>query len=309
MRSKITVVGAGDVGATVAQHLAQRGYSDLVLVDVQEGLPQGKALDLDQAGAVRGYDASVIGGNDYEETGGSEVVVITSGLPRKPDMSREDLLQANREIVGEVCRQVAERSPDAVVIVVTNPLDAMCHVALEATGFPRQRVIGMAGILDSARLRAFLARELGVSTDEVTGLVLGGHGDTMVPVLSTAQVAGSPVRKLLAPERLEEIVQRTRDGGAEVIELLGSGSAFYAPAAAVVEMVDAILLDRKRLLPCTALCQGEYGINNLFVGVPVRLGSGGVEAIVEIELEDEEREQLQRSADSVRQTVEALAEV
>jgi malate dehydrogenase len=309
MRSKITVVGAGDVGATVAQHLAQRGYSDLVLVDVQEGLPQGKALDLDQAGAVRGYDASVIGGNDYEETGGSEVVVITSGLPRKPDMSREDLLQANREIVGGVCRQVAERSPDAVVIVVTNPLDAMCHVALEATGFPRQRVIGMAGILDSARLRAFLARELGVSTDEVTVLVLGGHGDTMVPVLSTAQVGGSPVRKLLAPERLEEIVQRTRDGGAEVIELLGSGSAFYAPAAAVVEMVDAILLDRKRLLPCTALCQGEYGINNLFVGVPVRLGSGGVEAIVEIELEDEEREQLQRSADSVRQTVEALPEV
>jgi malate dehydrogenase len=258
---------------------------------------------------VRGYDASVIGGNDYEETGGSEVVVITSGLPRKPDMSREDLLQANREIVGGVCRQVAERSPDAVVIVVTNPLDAMCHVALEATGFPRQRVIGMAGILDSARLRAFLARELGVSTDEVTGLVLGGHGDTMVPVLSTAQVGGSPVRKLLAPERLEEIVQRARDGGAEVIELLGSGSAFYAPAAAVVEMVDAILLDRKRLLPCTALCQGEYGINNLFVGVPVRLGSGGVEAIVEIELEDEESEQLQRSADSVRQTVEALAEV
>ena len=309
MRSKITVVGAGDVGATVAQHLAQRGYADLVLVDVQEGLPQGKALDLGQAGAVRGCDASVIGDNDYEETGGSEVVVITSGLPRKPDMSREDLLQANREIVGEVCRQVAERSPDAVVIVVTNPLDAMCHVALEATGFPRQRVIGMAGILDSARLRAFLARELEVSTAEVTGLVLGGHGDTMVPVLSTAQVAGNPVRRLLAPERLEEIVQRTRDGGAEVIELLGSGSAFYAPAAAVGEMVDAILLDRKRLLPCTALCQGEYGINNLFVGVPVRLGSGGVEAIVEIELEDEEREQLQRSADSVRQAVEALAEV
>jgi malate dehydrogenase len=309
MRSKITVVGAGNVGATVAQHLAQRGYADLVLVDVQEGLPQGKALDLGQAGAVRGRDASVIGANDYEETGGSDVVVITSGLARKPDMSREDLLAANREIVGEVCREVAERSPDAVVIVVTNPLDAMCHVALETTGFSRQRVIGMAGILDSARLRAFLARELGVSTAEVSALVLGGHGDTMVPVLSSAQVAGSPVRRLLASERLEEIVQRTRDGGAEVIELLGSGSAFYAPAAAVVEMADAMLLDRKRLLPCTALCQGEYGIENLFVGVPVRLGRAGVETIVEIELEDDEREQLHRSADSVRQTVEALADV
>lgn len=309
MRSKITVVGAGNVGATVAQHLAQRGYADLVLVDVQEGLPQGKALDLDQASAVRGQDASVTGANDYEETSGSDVVVITSGLARKPDMSREDLLQANREIVAEVCRKVAERSPDAVVIVVTNPLDAMCHVALEATGFPRPRVVGMAGILDSARLRAFLAHELEVSTAEVSGLVLGGHGDTMVPVLSSAHVAGSPIRTLLAPERLEQIVQRTRDGGAEVVELLGSGSAFYAPAAAVVEMVDAILLDRKRLLPCTALCQGEYGINNLFVGVPVKLGREGVGAIVEIELEDDEREQLRRSADSVRQAVEALAEL
>lgn len=307
MRSKITVVGAGNVGATVAQQLAQRGYADLVLVDVQEGLPQGKALDLEQAGAVRGFDAAVVAGNDYEETGGSDVVVITSGLPRKPDMSREDLLGANREIVSEVCRQVAERSPDAVVIVVTNPLDAMCHVALETTGFPRQRVMGMAGILDSGRLRAFLAHELGVSTAEVSGLVLGGHGDTMVPVLSGVHVAGSPIRRLLGPERLEEIVQRTRDGGAEVVELLGSGSAFYAPAAAVVEMVEAILLDRKRLLPCTALCQGEYDIHNLFVGVPVKLGRDGVEAIVEIELDDEEREQLRRSADSVRQTVEALA--
>jgi malate dehydrogenase len=309
MKSKITVVGAGNVGATVAQQLAARGYADLVLVDVQEGLPQGKALDLHQAGAVRGHDAWLIGANDYEETGGSDVVVITSGLARKPDMSREDLLEANREIVGEVCREVAERSPDAVVIVVTNPLDAMCHVALETTGFPRQRVIGMAGILDSARLRAFLARELGVSTADVSALVLGGHGDTMVPVLSSARVAGSPVRRLLAPERLEEIVQRTRDGGAEVVELLGSGSAFYAPAAAVVEMADAILLDRKRLLACTILCQGEYGVDNLFVGVPVRLGRGGVEAIVEIELDDQEREQLQRSADSVRRTVEALADV
>src|SRR5215211_4037087 len=309
MRSKITVVGAGNVGATIAQHLGQRDYADLILVDVEEGLPQGKALDLNQAGAVAGYDAALTGSNDYEETAGSDVVVITSGLPRKPDMSREDLLEANREIVTEVCRHVAERSPDAVVIVVTNPLDAMCHVAFEATGFPRQRVIGMAGILDSARLRTFLARELGVSTAEVSGLVLGGHGDTMVPVLSSTHVAGSPIRNLLSAERLEEIVQRTREGGAEVVELLGSGSAFYAPSAAVVEMVDAVLLDRKRLLACTALCQGEYGIDNLFVGVPVKLGKDGVEQIVEIELEDEEREQLRRSADSVREVVEALAEV
>ena len=307
MRSKITVVGAGNVGATIAQHLAQRDYADLILVDIEEGLPQGKALDLNQAGAVIGYEPALVGSNDYEETAGSDVVVITSGLPRKPDMSREDLLEANREIVTEVCRQVAERSPDAVVIVVTNPLDAMCHVALEATGFPRQRVIGMAGILDSARLRTFLARELGVSTAEVSGLVLGGHGDTMVPVLSSTQVAGSAIRNLLAADRLEEIVQRTRDGGAEVVELLGSGSAFYAPSAAAVEMVDAILLDRKRLLACTALCQGEYGIDNLFVGVPVKLGKDGVEQIVEIELEDPEREQLRRSADAVREVVEAMA--
>jgi malate dehydrogenase len=309
MRSKITVVGAGNVGATIAHELAQRDYADLVLVDVQEGLPEGKALDLAQAGAVSGYDTTLTGANDYEETGGSDVFVITSGLPRKPDMSREDLLEANGKIVGDVCRQVAERSPDAVVVVVTNPLDAMCHVALQATGFPRQRVIGMAGILDSARLRTFLASELGVSTAEVSGLVLGGHGDTMVPVLSSAHVAGTPIRSLIAAGRLEEIVQRTRDGGAEVVELLGSGSAFYAPAAAVVEMVDAILLDRKRLLPCTALCQGEYGIDNLFVGVPVKLGREGVEEIVEIELEEDEREQLRRSADSVRQVVAALAEV
>jgi malate dehydrogenase len=307
MRNKITVVGAGNVGATIAHELAQRDYADLVLVDVQEGLPEGKALDLAQAGAVSGYDTTLAGANDYEETGGSDIIVITSGLPRKPDMSREELLEANREIVGDVCRQVAERSPDAVVVVVTNPLDAMCHVALQATGFPRQRVIGMAGILDSARLRTFLAAEVGVSTAEVSGLVLGGHGDTMVPVLSSAHVAGTPIRRLIAAERLEEIVQRTRDGGAEVVELLGSGSAFYAPAAAVVEMVDAVLLDRKRLLPCTALCQGEYGINNLFVGVPVKLGMEGVEEIVEIELEEDERDQLRRSADSVRQVVEALA--
>ncbi|MFL5820334.1 MAG: malate dehydrogenase [Solirubrobacteraceae bacterium] len=307
MRSKITVVGAGNVGATVAQRLAERDYADLVLVDVEEGLAQGKALDLNQAGLLTGYEPNLIARAGYEETGGSDIVVVTSGRPRGPDMSRDDLLGANREIVSEVCGQVAERSPDAVVIVVTNPLDAMCHVALEATGFPRQRVIGMAGILDSARLRTFLAWELGVSTADVSGLVLGGHGDTMVPVLSKAQVGGSPIRERLSAQRLEEIVQRTRDGGAEVVELLGDGSAFYGPSAAIAEMVDAIVLDRKRVLVCTALCQGEYGAHDLFIGVPVKLGKDGVEEIVEIALEDDERTQLRRSADAVREVVEALA--
>jgi malate dehydrogenase len=236
----------------------------------------------------------------------AHLVVITAGLPRKPGMDRDELLAANQEIVGDVCARFAERSPDAIVIVVSNPLDAMCHVTLETTEFPRQRVIGMAGILDSARLRTFLAWELGVSTADVTGLVLGGHGDTMVPVLSSTSVAGIPIRQRLSAERLEEIVQRTRDGGGEVVKLLDSGSAFYAPSAAVAEMVDAVVLDRKRVLPCAALCQGEYGIDNLFVGVPVRLGKDGVEEIVEIELEESEREQLQRSADAVREMAEVV---
>jgi malate dehydrogenase len=300
-------VGAGNVGATTAQRLAERDYADIVLVDIVEGMPQGKCLDLNQAGPVVGYEAALTGTNGYEETAGSDIVVITSGFPRQPGMSRDDLLSKNKEIVGGVAQQVAERSPDAIVIVVTNPLDAMCHVALDVTQFPRQRVIGMAGILDSARFRTFLAWELGVSVRDVTGFVLGGHGDTMVPVVSYTNVAGIPIRQKIADGRLEEIVQRTRDGGAEVVKLLQKGSAFYAPSAAVAEMVDAIVYDQKRVLPCAALCQGEFGIDGLFVGVPVRLGKEGVEEIVEIELESDEQEQLKKSADAVKELVDAMA--
>jgi malate dehydrogenase len=309
MRRKITVVGAGNVGATTAQRLAERDYANVILVDIVEGLPQGKTLDLNQAGPVVGYEATLVGTNTYDETAGSEIVVVTSGLPRKPGMSRDDLLAKNKEIVGGVCKEVGERSPDAIVVVVTNPLDAMCHVALDATEFPRQRVIGMAGILDSARFRTFLSWELGVSTRDVTGFVLGGHGDTMVPVLSNTNIAGIPVTQRISAERLKEIVQRTRDGGAEVVKLLQSGSAFYAPAAAVAEMCDAIVYDQKRVLPCAALCQGEFGIDNLFVGVPVKLGKDGVEEILEIDLSDEEKSDLKASADAVRELVEAMAKL
>jgi malate dehydrogenase len=307
MRRKITVVGAGNVGATTAQRLAERDYADVVLVDIVEGMPQGKALDLNQAGPVVGYEPNIIGTNGYEETAGSDIVVITSGFPRKPGMSRDDLLAKNKEIVGGVCEQVASRSPDAIVVVVTNPLDAMCHVAFDATGFPRQRVVGMAGVLDSARFRTFLAWELGVSARDVTGFVLGGHGDTMVPVLSNTNVAGIPITQKIAADRLEEIVQRTRDGGAEVVKLLKAGSAFYAPAAGVAEMVDSIVLDQKRILPCAALCDGEFGIEHLFVGVPVKLGAAGIEQIMEIELNDSEQEQLNASAGAVKELVDAMA--
>jgi malate dehydrogenase len=305
-RKKITVVGAGNVGATCAQRLAERDYADVVLVDIVEGLPQGKALDLNQSGPVVGYEAQVVGTNGYEETAGSEIVVITSGSPRKPGMSRDDLLEINKSIVGDVSAQVRDRSPDAIVIVVTNPLDAMCHVAFDTTQFPRQRVIGMAGVLDSARFRTFLAWELGVSVRDVTGFVLGGHGDTMVPVVSYTNVAGIPIRQKIDDSRLEEIVQRTRDGGAEVGKLLQKGSAFYAPSAGVAEMVDSIVLDQKRILPCAALCQGEYGIDNLFVGVPVMLGRDGIEKIVEIELTEDEKQELANSASAVQELVKAM---
>jgi malate dehydrogenase len=307
MRRKITVVGAGNVGATTAQRLAERDYADVVLVDIVEGMPQGKALDLNQAGPVVGYEPNIVGTNGYEETSGSDIVVITSGLPRKPGMSRDDLLSANRDIVSGVTREVSERSPDSIIICVTNPLDAMCHVTLDVSGFPRQRVVGMAGILDSARFRTFLAWELGVSVRDVTGFVLGGHGDTMVPIVSYTNVAGVPVSQRIGADRLEEIVQRTRDGGAEVVKLLKSGSAYYAPSAAVVEMVDSVLHDQKRVLPCAALCNGEYGIDGLFVGVPVKLGKDGVEEIIEIELSDDEKADLHRSADAVRELVDAMA--
>ena len=308
-RKKITVVGAGNVGATCAQRLAERDYADIVLVDIIDGIPQGKALDINQAGPVVGYEPNVVGTTGYEETAGSDIVIVTSGFPRQPGMSRDDLLAKNKEIVGGVAKQIADRSPDAIVIVVTNPLDAMCHVTYDVTGFPRQRVVGMAGVLDSARFRTFLAWELGVSVNDVTGFVLGGHGDTMVPVVSYTNVAGIPVSQKISAGRLEEIVQRTRDGGAEIVKFLQKGSAYYAPSAAAVEMVDAIIHDQKRVLPCAALCEGEYGMNGLFVGVPVKLGAGGVEEIIEIDLSDEERAQLQKSADAVKELVEALARV
>jgi malate dehydrogenase len=308
-RKKITVVGAGNVGATAAQRLAERDYADIVLVDIVEGIPEGKALDLNQCGPIVGYEPNMVGTTGYEETAGSDIVVITSGFPRQPGMSRDDLLAKNKEIVGGVTRQVAERSPDAIIIVVANPLDAMCHVAYEASGFPRQRVIGMAGVLDSARFRTFLSWELGASARDVTGFVLGGHGDTMVPVVSYTNVAGIPVSQKIEAGRLEEIVQRTRDGGAEIVAHLKKGSAYYAPSAATVEMVDSIVFDQKRILPCAALCDGEYGINDLFVGVPVKLGKDGIEEIIEIELTDDEQGQLKNSAAAVTELVEALAKV
>jgi malate dehydrogenase len=307
VRKKITVVGAGHVGATCAQRLAERDYADVVLVDIVEGLPQGKGLDMNQAGPVVGYEPTVTGTNGYEETAGSDICVITSGSPRKPGMSRDDLLGINKKIVSSVTKEFSERSPDAIIIVVTNPLDAMCHVALDTSEFPRQRVLGMAGILDSARFRTFLAWELGVSVRDVTGFVLGGHGDTMVPVVSYTNVAGIPVTQKIDSKRLEEIVQRTRDGGAEVVKLLKEGSAYYAPSAGAVEMVDAIVLDQKRILPCAALCQGEFGIDELFVGVPCRLGAEGLEEIIEIDLTDDEQEQLQSSAGAVKELVDAMA--
>jgi malate dehydrogenase len=306
-RKRITVVGAGNLGASCAQRLAERDYADIVMVDLVAGLARGKALDLSEAGPVAGYEPNLIGTDGYETTSGSNVCVITSGLPRSPGMSRDELLSRNREIVASVTAQLARRSPDAILIVVTNPLDAMCHIALEVSKFPRSRVVGMAGILDAARFRTFIAWELGVSARDVTGLVLGGHGDTMVPVVSSSTAAGVPIGQRIDSGRLEQIVQRTREGGAEVVGLLGDGSACYGPSAGVAEMVDSIVLDQKRVLPCAALCQGEFGIDRTFVGVPCRLGAAGIEEIVELELSAAERRQLHASAESVRQLVEAMA--
>jgi malate dehydrogenase len=305
-KSKVTVVGAGNVGGTTAQRLAERNYADVVLVDIIEGLPQGKALDILESGPVLGFDSNVTGTNGYDETADSDVVVITSGSPRKPGMSRDDLLKTNQNIVQSVTEEVARHSPEAIIIVVANPLDAMCHVALEVSGFPRERVVGMAGILDTARYRTFIAQELKVSVRDVFALVLGGHGDTMVPLPSMATVNGVAITQLLSRDRVEAIVDRTRNGGAEIVGLLQSGSAFYAPSAAVVEMVDAILLDQKRVLPCATFLQGEYGIDDLFVGVPVKLGATGIEQIVELPLQDDELEALRNSAGAVRELVEVL---
>ena len=305
-KSKVTVVGAGNVGGTTAQRLAERNYADVVLVDIVEGLPQGKALDILESGPVIGFDSNVTGTNGYEESAGSEIVVITSGSPRKPGMSRDDLLKTNQNIVQSVTQEVVKHSPEAILVMVANPLDAMCHVAFEVSAFPRERVVGMAGILDTARYRTFIAKELEVSVRDVFALVLGGHGDTMVPLPSMATVGGVAITDLLPQDRVEAIVDRTRGGGAEVVQLLQSGSAFYAPSAAVVEMVDSILLDQKRLLPCAVYLQGEYGIEDLFVGVPVKLGASGVEEIVELDLEQNELEDLKSSAGAVRELVEVL---
>jgi malate dehydrogenase len=306
-RRKVTVVGAGMVGGTVAQVLAQRGYADVVLVDIVEGMPQGKALDLMQAGPLLGYDARLTGTNGYAETAGSDVVVITSGIARKPGMSRDDLLRTNMGIVRSVTEQVVPGSPEAILVVVSNPLDAMCHVAFDAAGFPRERVIGMAGVLDAARFRTFIALELGVSVADVSALVLGGHGDTMVPLSRFSTVAGIPLPELLPAERIKALEERTAGGGAEIVSLLKTGSAYYAPGTSVVEMVEAILLDRKRVLPCSVLLQGEYGIEGLFVGVPVKLGAAGVEQIIELRLTDEERGALHRSSGAVKELVAAMA--
>ncbi|MDQ3044220.1 MAG: malate dehydrogenase [Chloroflexota bacterium] len=306
-RRKVTVVGAGMVGGTVAQMLALRDYADVLLVDIVEGLPQGKALDLMQSGAVLGFDTYLTGLNDYADTAGSEVVVITSGIARKPGMSRDDLLRTNMGIVRSVTKQVVAYSPEAIIIVVSNPLDAMCHAAFDAASFPRERVIGMAGVLDSARFRAFIAMELDVSVEDVSAFVLGGHGDTMVPLSRYSTVAGIPIPELLSAERVAALEERTANGGAEIVGLLKSGSAYYAPGTSVVEMVDSILLDKRRVLPCSVLLQGEYDIDGLFVGVPIKLGSRGVEHIFQVALTNDERTKLRHSADAVLDLVEAMA--
>jgi len=307
MRKKITVVGAGNVGASCALRLADKGLADVVVVDVLEGIPQGKALDILEAGPVAGVDVKITGANDYEPTANSDIIVVTAGFPRKPGMSRDELLWANYDIVKNSVENTIKYSPNCILIVVTNPLDAMCHVAYRVSGFPKNRVIGMAGILDTARFRTFVAQKLDVSIKDVTAFVLGGHGDTMVPLVRYTSVAGIPLTDLLDAETIQSLVKRTRDGGAEIVKYLKSGSAYYAPSAAAVEMVDSILNDRKRVLPCSAFLEGEYGIHNLFVGVPVKLGAGGIEKIFEAKLTEEESAALQKSAAAVGELVDVMA--
>ena len=306
MDKKVTVVGAGNVGATAAQRLAEKELCDVVLVDIVDGLPQGKALDLAEAAPIEKHDARPTGSNDYAASANSDIVIITAGIPRKPGMSRDDLLSTNAGIMKNVTQQVAEQSPDAVLIIVSNPLDAMCHVAYETSGFPKNRVIGMAGVLDSARFRTFIAMELNVSVENTTAFVLGGHGDTMVPLPRYSTVAGIPITELLSKERIDALVERTANGGAEIVKLLKTGSAFYAPASAAVEMAESILKDRKKILPCAVYLEGEYGFNDLFIGVPVKLGANGVEEIIEITLTAEEKAALEKSADAVRELKELL---
>jgi malate dehydrogenase len=306
MRKKVTVVGGGNVGANCALRIANKELADVVLVDIVEGVPQGKGLDLLQSGPVEGYDVMVTGANDYELTADSDIVVITAGFPRKPGMSRDDLLMANYEIVKNATEQAVKYSPNSILVLVTNPLDAMCWVAHQVSKFPKHRVVGMAGVLDTARYRTFLAMELGVSVESISALVLGGHGDTMVPLPRLTTVGGIPLPELLAQERIDAIVDRTRNGGAEIVKFLKTGSAYYAPSAAAVEMVESILKDKKKVLPCAALLEGEYGLDGLFAGVPVKLGSTGIEKIYELSLNETEKAQLEKSGAAVRELIEVL---
>lgn len=309
MRSKVTVVGAGNVGSVVAQEVALRDYADVVLVDIVEGMPQGKSLDMMQTGPVDGYDTQITGANSYDETANSDVVVITSGIARKPGMSRDDLLKTNKGIVSAVTKSVVAASPNAVLIIVANPLDAMCHVAYDAAGLPKERVIGMAGVLDSARFRTFVAMELGVSVEDVQALVLGGHGDTMVPLPRFTTVAGIPITELISEDRIKAISERTAGGGAEIVSLLKTGSAYYAPGASAAQMVEAVVHDKNRVIPVSVLLEGEYGIDGLYVGVPVKLGAGGVKEIIQLKLTDDERAMLENSANAVRSLVDAMKEL
>jgi malate dehydrogenase len=306
MRRKVTVVGAGNVGANTAQKIAAKELADVVLVDVVEGVPQGKGLDMLESAPVEGYDVRIVGTNGYDETAGSDIIVITAGFPRKPGMSRDDLLLANYEVVRSATEQAVKRSPNAILILVTNPLDAMCWTALKVSGFARQRVIGMAGVLDSARFRTFIAEELNVSFENVTAMVLGGHGDTMVPLVRFTNVSGIPLSELTDQATIDRLVQRTRDGGAEIVKYLKTGSAYYAPAASTVEMVESILKDKKKVLPCAAYLEGEYGISELFVGVPVKLGKEGIEKIYEIKLESAEKAALRKSAEAVKELIDVI---
>ena len=306
MRRKVTVVGGGNVGANTAQKIAAKELADVVLVDVVDGVPQGKSLDMLESAPVEGYDVSIVGTNGYEETANSDIVVITAGFPRKPGMSRDDLLLANYEVVKSATEQAVKQSPNAILILVTNPLDAMCWTALKVSGFPRERVIGMAGVLDTARFRTFIAEELNVSFENVSAMVLGGHGDTMVPLVRFTNVSGIPLDQLTDKATIDRLVQRTRDGGAEIVKYLKTGSAYYAPAASTVEMVESILKDKKKVLPCAVYLQGEYGIQELFVGVPVKLGKDGIEKIYEVQLNDDEKTALKKSADAVQELVEVI---
>ena len=306
MRKKVTVVGAGNVGANCALRIADKELADVVLVDIMEGIPQGKALDIQQSGPVQGYDVRITGANDYEPTAGSDIVVITAGFPRKPGMSRDDLLLANYEIVKTAAENAMKHSPNAILILVTNPLDAMCWAAWKVTGLPKHKIIGMAGVLDTARFRTFLGEALGVSVTNITALVLGGHGDTMVPITRLTNVSGVPLSEMLDAETINKIVERTQNGGAEIVKYLKTGSAYYAPSAATVEMVESILKDQKKVLPVAALLEGEYGVNGVFFGVPAKLGANGIEKIYEVQLTDSENEQIQKSAGAVHELVEVL---